>query len=276
MLQQLASSTPDVRAQIVQDAFNWIANKDVMAYFADPAFESFIKAYGAAGDEYRLPQNFNGDYLAVVNADINADKSEQYISQTVSYQATIGANGTLTAHVEIDRTHNGNRSPYWWYRTTNQDYLQLYVPAGTSLINEDGGIAKHVPSPINYARSGYSTDPLLGAIASDTAQIFAFPDVTARTDGDKEVFGLWTRVPAGQTTKAVFDYSHTLFTLPAPGVQYQFVFERQSGAGGEYKIEIDAPLGYVFAENGLASFMYDSTSTPGRNTFILTLQKLQE
>ena len=276
MLQRLASSTPAIRTAIVQDMFNWVANKDVMAYFTDPAFESFVKAYGAAGDEYRLPQGFNGDYLAVVNTDVNSDKSEQYIAQTVNYQATIGADGTLTDHVEIDRTHNGNQSPYWWYRTTNQDYLQLFVPAGTALVNESGGIIKRVPPPINYARSGYSTDPLLSAIASDTAQIFAFPAVTARTNGDKEVFGLWTRVPAGHTTKAVFDYSHTLFTLPGPGVQYQFVFERQSGAGGEYKIEIDAPLGYVFAENGLASFMYDSTSTPGRNTFILTLQKLKE
>ncbi len=276
MLQQLASSTPDVRAAIVQDAFDWIANKDVMAYFTDPSFESFVKAYGAAGDEYRLPQGFNGDYLAIANADVNSDKSEQYIAQKVSYQATIGADGTLTDHVEIDRTHDGNQSPYWWYRTTNQDYLQLYVPAGTALVNESGGILKQVPPPINYVRNGYSTDPLLSAIATDTAQIFSFPNVTTRTNGDKEVFGLWLRVPAGRTTKAVFDYSHTLFTFPAPGVQYEFVFERQSGAGGEYKIEIDAPLGYVFAENGLASFMYDSTSTPGRLTFILTLQKLQE
>ena len=275
MVQQMASSTPTIRATIVQDMFNWVADKDVMAYFTDPAFESFVKTYGAAGDEYRLPQGFNGDYLAIANTDVNSDKSEEYIAQTVSYQATIGTDGTLTDHVEIDRTHNGGQSPYWWYRTTNQDYLQLYVPAGASLANENGGIVKRVPPPINYVRSGYSTDPLLSAVASDTTQIFAFPNVTVRTSGDKEVFGLWMRVPAGRTTKAVFDYSHTLFTLPGPGVQYQFVFERQSGAGGEYKIEIDAPLGYVFAENGLASFMYDSTSTPGRLTFVLTLQKLQ-
>jgi hypothetical protein len=71
-----------------------------------------------------------------------------------------------------------------------------------------------------------------------------------------------------------FDYSRNLFTTPASGVQYQFVFERQSGVAGNNKIEIDAPLGFVFAENGLASFTYESTSTPGRLTFNLTLQKM--
>ena len=48
-----------------------------------------------------------------------------------------------------------------------------------------------------------------------------------------------------------------------------------AGATGEYKMQVFAPLGYVFAENGLASFMYDATSTmPGRLTVNLTLQKL--
>ena len=43
---------------------------------------------------------------------------------------------------------------------------------------------------------------------------------------------------------------------------------------GDYNIEVDAPLGYVFAENSIASFTYESTSTPGRLMFSLTLQKI--
>lgn len=274
IFQQLASSTPDEQQELLSDAADWVGNKDAMVYFKDPDIESFVEAYGAGGEVDQLPQNFNGDYFALTNADINSDKSELYMAQSVSYDATISADGIIADHVVIDRKHNGNQSPYWWYQTTNQDYIQLFVPESTTLDNESGGIAKNVPAPLNYARQGYSTDPMLFAIASTTRQNFSYTNVSSHEESGKEVFAVWSRTYAGASTEISFDYSHDLYTVPAPGVQYQFVFDRQSGATGDTKIEIDAPLGYDFAENNLASFTYESTSTPGRLIFTLTLQKL--
>jgi hypothetical protein len=274
IFQRLASSTPDEQQQLLSDAAQWVSDKDAMVYFKDPDIESFVQSYGAGGEVDQLPQNFNGDYFALTNADINSDKSELYMAQIVNYDATINSDGTIADHVIIDRKHNGMQSPYWWYQTTNQDYLQLFVPDGSSLDNASGGIIKSVPAPVNYARKGYSTDPLLLAIVSSTRQNFTYPKVTSHEESGKEVLAVWSRTYAGASTELTLDYSHDLFTAPAPGVQYQFVFERQSGATGDTKIEVDAPLGYVFAENDLASFTYESTSTPGRLIFDLTLQKL--
>jgi hypothetical protein len=274
LFQQLASSTDAQKQQILGLALNWIADKDLMFYFTNPAFETFANAYGATGDVYQLPQNFNGDYLAVTNADVNSDKSELYVAQDVTYDAAIGSDGTLTDNLTIVRTHNGNQSSYWWYQTTNQDYLQIFVPNGSTLNNQSGGIAKSIPAPINYARDGYSTDPMVFAIASSTQQNFSYPKITTHTESGKEVYAIWSRTYAGQSSTLSFNYSHDLFAMPAAGVQYQFVFERQSGAAGNESIEVDAPLGYVFAENNLASFTYHSTSTPGRMIFTLTLQKI--
>jgi hypothetical protein len=274
ILQQLASSTDAQKQQMLGLAGDWVSHKDLMFYATNPAFETFANTYGVTGDVYQLPQNFNGDYLAIANADINSDKSELYIAQNVSYDAAIGSNGTLTTNLTITRTHNGNQSPYWWYQTTNQDYMQIFAPNGSTLQNQSGGIAKSVPAPINYARDGYSTDPSVLAIASTTKQNFSYPNVTTHTESGKQVFAVWSRTYAGQSSTLSFDYSHNLFAVAAAGVQYQFVFERPSGATGDYHIEVDAPLGYAFAENGLASFMYNSTSTPGRLMFTLTLQKI--
>jgi hypothetical protein len=274
IFQNLASSTYEQKTQMLGMALNWIANKDVMVYFKDPDLETFIQANGAAGDEYKLPENFNGDYLAIVNADINSDKSELYVWQKVSFDTEINSDGTATEHLIIDRTHDGNQSPYWWYQTTNQDYMQIFVPQGTSLDNESGGIAKSVPAPINYAAKGYSTDSLLFAIQSSTQMSFAYPKISSHGEDGKEVFGVWSRTYAGDTSEISFDYSHPLYGAPAPGEQYQFIFEKQAGAEGDYSFNINAPLGYVFAENNLASFTYESTSTPGRLVIDLTLQKL--
>jgi len=274
IFQKLASSTPDEEQQFLSDASNWASNKDAMVYFKDADIENFVQSYGAGGEIDQTPQGFNGDYFALVNSDINSDKSELYIAQKVSYNATINSDGTVADHVIIDRKHTGNQSPYWWYQTTSQDYVQLFVPEGSSLDNETGGITKNVPAPINFSRQGYSADPLLLAIVSSTRQNFSYPNIASHEESGKEVFSAWSRTYAGASTELVFDYSHRLFTPPADGVHYQFIFERQSGATGDNKIEVDAPLGYVFAENGIASFTYESTSTPGRLIFDLTLQKL--
>jgi len=152
--------------------------------------------------------------------------------------------------------------------------MQVFVPNGTTLTNESGGIAKSVQAPINYARDGYSTDPLVLAIATTTEQNFNYPKVTTQEESGKQVFAVWDRTYAGSASTISLNYTHELYATPGDGVQYQFVFERPSGATGDYNIEVDAPLGYVFAENGLATFTYNSTSTPGRLIINLTLQKI--
>lgn len=271
---QLASSTDSEKQQLLSMAFDWFAKRDVMAYFSNSDFENFILSYGAAGDVYQLPQNFNGDYLAIVDANIRGDKSDLYVAQKVSFDAQIGADGTITDTLKIDRTHNGNQSPYWWYQTTNQDYLQIFVPDGSSLENETGGIKKTITAPISYARNGYSTDPTVAAIASSTQPLFIYPAVTTHEEDGKEVFATWAVVPKGKTTSLEFDYTHRAFLPPADGTPYQFVFEKQAGSVRSYDFEIDAPLGYVFAENDLATYDYTSNDPPGRLIVNLTLQKI--
>jgi hypothetical protein len=286
VLGKLASSTDSQKQQILGLAAGWIANKDAMAYFKDPDFENFITTYGAAGDEFVPPQNFNGDYLAIANTDVNSDKSELYVSSTVNLDISIGSDGVATDHLVVTRAHHGERSPYWWYRTTSQDYMQVLVPAGSSLTNETGGFVKNIPAPLNYVQLGYAADPLTAALEASTKQNFAYPAVSIRAGGGtndgvngggdigKEIFSVWSRTYMSSSTQVTFDYTHQLFSVPADGVQYQFVFERQSGAAGHYKFEIDAPLGYTFAENGLASYIYDENAMPGRLAITLTLQKI--
>jgi len=271
---QLASSTDAEKQELLAMALDWIAKKDVMVYAANPAFENFAAGYGAAGDIYQLPQNFNGEYLAIADADINSDKSELYVAQKVAFDAQINADGTITDTLSIVRTHNGNQSKSWWYETTSQDYLQVFVPDGSSLVTESGGIVKNMPAPLNYAKQGYSTDPLVAAIASSTQSLFIYPAVTAHEEDGREVFATWARVAKGKSTEIDLNYTHRVFLPPAVGVQYQFVFDKQPGSVRSYDFTVDAPLGYVFAGNGLPTYEYTSDDPPGRLIVDLTLQKL--
>jgi hypothetical protein len=210
-----------------------------------------------------------------VDANVNGGKSDLYVSSTVSYTAEINQDGTLAAHVIVTRTHNGNKSPYWWYKTTNTDYMQLFVPDGSIITNASGTVQKNITAPINYAKAGYSTDPLLSSIESTEQTLFAYPGIAWHEESSDRVFTTWSTVKAGATAQFSLDYEHQLFVPPATGVQYQFVFEKQAGTARDYSYEIDAPLGYVFAENGgIATYTYESDDPPGRLVVNLTLQSL--
>jgi len=271
---QLASSTDAERQSIVSTASNWIADRDIMAYAQNADMENFIKSSGAGGDVYALPQNFNGDYFALVDANVNGGKSDTSVAENVSWTSQIGEDGTITNSLIIKRQHNGDSSPYWWYKTTNQVYLQVFTPVDSTFTNGNGGLQEKIYPKVNYAANGYSTDPLVASIESSTQTIFGYPAVTEHAEDGKNVFATWSRVPAGASVTVAFDYTHHAFVPPAAGVAYQFIFEKQAGTDRNYSFEVDAPLGYQFAETSLPSWTYQSNDLPGRMIVTLTLEKI--
>jgi hypothetical protein len=271
---QLASSTDVERQGLISMALGWVNDKDAMAYFKDPEFEDFLAAYGAAGDVYQMPQDFNGDYLAVVDANINGGKSDLYVSSTVAWQSQINADGTIDDNVIIDRAHHGNASPYWWYQVTNQDYLQLFVPDGSVLANESGGAVKKITPKVDYAKLGYAVDSTIADIESSTRPLFGYPAVTTHEEDGKGVFAAWVTTKAGASSEVSLEYSHHAFSVPASGVSYQFVFEKQPSTARHYSFNFYAPPGYQFAENNLPSYRYESDAPPGRLIITLTLDKI--
>ena len=272
---KLASSTPFERQSLFAMAGNWITDKDVAVYFKNPVFENFASSWGATGDVYQLPQNFEGDYLALADANVNGQKSDLYMNETLNFQSQIGADGTVEDHIILNRAHDGNASPYWWYQAPNQEYLQFFVPDNSILTNESGGLLKAIPAPVNFAKGGYVADSRIAAIESSTRTVFSYPAVTTHEESGKQVFATWSRVAAGSSSTISLDYSRRLYVPVVGGTVYQFVFEKQIGADRLYNFEVDAPLGYVFEETGIAAWTYEASSTmPGRLSVNLTLQKI--
>ncbi len=270
---RLATLSDTQKQDLLGLAKNWLTKKDVTVYFKDPAFENFAKEWGVSGGVFQAPQDFEGDYLALVNTNINGQKSDLYISEDLNWQSQINADGSVDDQVAVIRKHAGDTSSFWWYRAQNQEYVQLFTPSGSSLTNESGGIAKKIASPIDYAKQGYSTDPLIASIESTTQPIFGYDGVTQHEESGKTVFATWSSVPAGSSTLLSFSYSHRLYLPPGDGRVYTFVFDKQPGTVRHYSFEIDAPLGYQFAETNLPSWIYVSDDVPARLSVNLTLLK---
>jgi hypothetical protein len=255
-------------------AADWLKKKDLIIYFKDEKLEGALSYYGATGDVYELPQDFEGDYLAVVDANIGGGKSDLYVSSTVTFESQIGLDGIVTDHLVIDRKHEGNKSPYWWYKVRNQDYLQVFLPPQSRLMNFKGGYAKTILPPLNYARNGYAADDFVAQIESSTEEVFGYPAVLKHGEFGKEVFGTWSNVGAGQKTEIVFDYSHRLLAPPAAGTVYQFVFEKQAGTARHYSFAVSAPVGFIFKETNSPAYIYETDDPPARLIVSLTLEEI--
>ena len=282
IIAKLETLTDAEQQELLRLVGAWAANKDIMAYFKDPVIESSFENYKVAGTVYDLPNDFEGDYLALLDANIGNGKSDLFIKQTVTLESQISASGTVLDHLIIDREHQGNTSKDWWYQVPNQDYLQVFVPDTTQLLNASGTVLKTIYPGVNYAKSGYTTDPLVAEIASSTMPVFNYPTVSVHEESGKSVFSMWSKkIKLGEKTEIVLDYTRRLFLAPADGTQYTFVYEKQAGTERHYKFEISAPVGFKFKENDLPVYTYDSagqaSSTagiPGRLIVNLTLRKL--
>jgi hypothetical protein len=252
----------------------WAEKKDVQVYFRDGGLQKFFENLGAAGRVFQVPEAWNGDYLAVVFANIGGGKSDLYMKQKVVLQSQINSDGALSNHLVLSRKHAGGDSRYWWYRASNQGYLKVFVPPGAKLAYAKGGTAKKIAPPLNYLKEGYAEDPLVSEMEKSREVHPEFPAVESLSEGGKKVFGIWTKTDLGKTSEIVLDYSRRLPFAPADGLEYQFVFERQSGATGEYFFQINAPVGFRFRENNLPVFEYASSDPPGRLTLTLTLERI--
>lgn len=109
--------------------------KEIQAYFTDEATQSAIKEFGWSGKILNTGEG--QDYVLAVNTNIQGQKSDAKIKQTISHQAAIQPDGTIIDSVVITREHTGQPDDQM-YGGTNIDYLRLYVPRGSALVKASG------------------------------------------------------------------------------------------------------------------------------------------
>lgn len=270
MLEKLSALQGADKERVFALFENWLRKRDMMFYFKDPEFAKFFDYYGWTGKVAALPPNFRGDYFAVVNSNIGGGKTDIVVREKTFFQSHIDAEGIVSNHVSIERTHEGVKSSYGWYRVPNQTYTKIYTPPVVKLENFTGGFEKNIAAPVNYKE--YATDDLILSLEATAKEYLGQPAVRSFEEYGRNAFAFWSKVDAGKTAIVTLDYTRRLPSPPALGQKYQFIFERQSGSRGSYKFEINSPIGFRWRENGLPVFEYETNDPDGRISFELTLQ----
>ncbi len=273
LLSKLSNLSGDQKTELISLARNWGGKKDLMVYFKNPDMENFFDYYGLSGKTAALPNVYNGDYLAVANANIGSGKTDIFMKQNVVLSSQVNLDGTVDNHLVVSRVHKGGNQPYWWYRAANLDYLEIFTPLSSKILAVAGGFLKKITAPVNYAAKGYQNDPAVSQIDSTTIHYLEFPSIEQFQEGDRNVFATWLQASAGQTEKFTLDYQNSIAPI-AVGGSYQFIFDKQSGSTSTYDFQISAPLGYEWSEISSPLYEYQSSDADARLSVNLTLKKI--
>lgn len=260
LIERLGSLDSAQKQELFKVIAHHIKKKNITVYFEDLAIQSYLGSLGSTGAVTKLPEDFSGDYLAVVNANVGGAKTDAVITQTIKLDGVIDLGGDIHNVLTVERIHDGNKRNEWWYRSTNKSYIQILTPPGSKLISLAGGDSVAIKPLIDYEISGYRTDPDLRALeASD--MIFG-----------KTVFDAWLLTELGTANRLEVKYQNSQsLDLKKPRIPYTFIFDRQSGIRGGIEFTIKAPAGYHWENNDSRVFSFSDRDPDAKVVLELVL-----
>ncbi len=177
-----------------------LLEKQILFYFTDPDLQAEISRNNWAG-EIRNPKH---DYLMVVNTNIAGQKSDKKMLEKIEHQSEVSAGGEIINTVRITRTHTGvNRAPLMGVR--NVDWLRVYVPRGSKLIQASGFLAPDPEYLTDRPEEEWIDNPrLMNELA---ALVHASSGTKIYEENDKTVFANWAMVDPGESIEIVIKYS---------------------------------------------------------------------
>lgn len=207
-----------------------LGEKHILLYARDKEIQSLIEKEGWSG---RMA-DVSGDYLSVVNTNINGYKTDGIVDESIEHAAEIREDGSVVDTVTITRRHKGGDTDYEWWNKVNADYLRVYVPLGSKLLSAEGHTREATIPPLDYERLGFRRDR--DVEAEERAMLTDEATGTrVYQDSGKTVFANWTYVSPKETV--VIRYSYLLPFKLKPGADgqlppYSVYYQKQSGSRG--------------------------------------------
>ena len=228
-------------AETMQIFAESLDEKHVLIYSKNWEIEKILSQKGWSGEVLDASK----DYLSVINTNINGYKTDGVISEKISHEAKIEADGSIIDTVAISRRHNGGDTDYDFWNKVNADYMRVYVPKGSKLISASGQTREFNSPPLDYDALGYKRDP---QVETEEESIIVDEESGTRIyqDAGKTVFANWVYVSPKETVEIKYTYLlpfklETNFTSK-PADAYSLLVQKQSGSiESEFDLQIDYP-----------------------------------
>jgi len=256
LLEKLLSTSDLKKLSATAQAFvEGLNEKHILLYSQDKELEDIISAQGWAGKI--LPTE--KDYVSVINTNINGFKTDAVVEEKIEHQTEIQADGSIIDTVKITRKHNGGNSQYEWLNKVNSDYLRVYVPMGSKLL-EASGQTREINTPaLDYNSLGFKRDE---DVQKEENNITIDPSSGTRVyqEEGKTVFANWVYVSPQESVTLTYKYllPMRLFQINTNNSQkidsYSLLAQKQSGSiGSLFSSSVTYPESYklkwTFPEN---------------------------
>ena len=187
LIQKIHNFRFSQQLELAQKFEDHLKKKDIQFYFKNETLENEVMNLGWGG--YIKPAT--GDYLMLVDANLNSLKSDYCIQRRINY--AVDLSGDLPA-AELNITYSHVCRTKDWMTSDYRDWMRIYAPQGSILENAAGqqGEAK--------------TSEELG----------------------KNVFGMLVFVPIGQSQTVSLKYQLPVAVKKNP---YNLMLQKQSGSG---------------------------------------------
>jgi hypothetical protein len=274
LIERLDFITTEQKTELQDALIDHVKRKDIMITINDSKIANLLETFGLDGAVQKLPQQFWGSYLAVVNANIAGGKSDAFTDQYIAARVDVATDGSAFTDVQVIRTHKGGSEKDWWYNADNQSYIQIYTNPNTELVSLEGNTAKR-QKITNYGAE-YTTSSLVTVIEETITPLVDFNAESMKAFG-KHVVAAWLTTKGGETSTLHARY-HTRAEnefIVRDGKVYRFIFEKQSGANTTLKVTIQAPLGYIWQESEDSVFTFETQNPLARETLDLHLAKVE-
>ncbi len=177
-----------------------LTDRQAQVWFRDTSAETAMRQLGWDGS---IVPPAGGDFLAVVHTNIAGQKTDRVITDEINHEAKVLADGSAIVTLTVTRRHNGVPGALFT-GVRNVDYLRVYVPKGSVLIDASG-FEQPDPKLFKIPEAGYVSDPDLVA-PEDSLTVDRASGTTTSEDLGLTVFGNWLQTDPGRTSVATFVY----------------------------------------------------------------------
>jgi hypothetical protein len=228
-----------------------LKEKQILLYSQNKELEDIIAKQGWSGEIIPASK----DYISVINTNINGFKTDAVIQESIDHSAEIQSDGSVVDTVTVTRKHTGGNSQYDWLNKVNADYMRIYVPQGSKLLEVSGQTRETDQWPLNYDALGFKRDSDVQNEENGTV-IDTASGTRIYNEGDKTVFANWTYVSPQETMTITYKYvlPFALFKISVGQSKqvdsYSLVAQKQSGSiGSSFTSHISYPSDYKLEWN---------------------------
>ncbi|MCF6276850.1 MAG: DUF4012 domain-containing protein [Candidatus Magasanikbacteria bacterium] len=246
--------------RVLNEFHQALKEKEVQAFFFDRKLQKTVRDFGWSGEISYT--NKDQDYLNIVSANLQGQKSDKKIEQNIEHEVFIQKDGSIVDKVIIKKKHTGIDGEMF-SGVRNISYVRAYVPEGSELL-EAGGFSYPAEGAFHVSEDWYEEDLSIAQFEKEVG-IHSKTGTRITKEFGKTVFGNWVSTDPGGESEIYFIYKlpfkiptvqpreikgenfwNSLLSNDENRLKYSLVLQKQSGINSGFSSSVKIPDDWDF------------------------------